>query len=108
MMYGPGAGFGWFQIAGAIIYGLFTLLFLLALAAIAFILVRFLLVATTAARLYIAKNGPLPSVTPLPDAPNPPATTTTTPIPMDAPPVAPPAPRASREPRAPEPPAAEV
>lgn len=75
-MYNFGAGFlGFF---GVIVWGLVCLLMLTVSIALIFLLVRFLLVATRAAQLYVAKNEPPRPVQPrIPAAP----TTASTPAP---------------------------
>jgi hypothetical protein len=64
---GYGWGFGPFaHIVGAIVYGLFSLFVILVVIATLFLLVRFLLVATKAAQIYVAKNSPPRPVAPEP------------------------------------------
>lgn len=59
MGYGPGLGFGGFgHFVGVIVGGLLSFFLFLVAVALIFLLVRFLLVATRAAHLYIAKNSP--------------------------------------------------
>ncbi len=62
--YGDGP-LGWFgHLIGAVVTGLFTFLVFLVAAALVFLLVRFLLVATKAAQIYVAKNTPAKPVAP--------------------------------------------
>ncbi len=73
MYRGPGPGFhDVFGILGAIVYGLFFVLCLVVAVGLIVLLVRFLLVATRAAQLYVEKNGPAkpaaPGVPPAPPA----------------------------------------
>jgi len=51
---------------GAILYGLFVLALVAVALVLAFLLARFLLVATKAARIYVEKNGGTPRVTTTP------------------------------------------
>ncbi|HXD62612.1 MAG TPA: hypothetical protein VN619_11885, partial [Lacisediminihabitans sp.] len=55
-------GYGWghhlFGIIGTFISGLFALLMLVVIVGLIFLLVRFLLVATRAAQLYVAQHEP--------------------------------------------------
>jgi predicted lipid-binding transport protein (Tim44 family) len=57
---GPGIwGLGWFgQLVSTIIGGLLALFALLVVAGLIFLLVRFLIVATRAAQLYVDNHGP--------------------------------------------------
>jgi predicted lipid-binding transport protein (Tim44 family) len=56
---GFGRGFGWLiHWIGALVWGLGSFLLFLVVVGLIFLLVRFLLHATTAAKLYIAKNSP--------------------------------------------------
>jgi cell division protein FtsN len=100
---GPGMwGLGWFgHIVGAIVGGLVSLLVLLVVAGILFLLVRFLLVATTAARIYVAKNTPAAPTDSLGDA----APATVSSPAVDSPPVDPgaPAPKKPKTPKTPPP-----
>jgi len=104
---GPGRfGGGLFGVARWLIEGLLSVFVLLVVIALLFILVRYLLIATTAAQLYVAKNSPpkAPVVNAQPDpvapaspvAPAAPvaqaAPAATKPQRMTTPPVAPPAP----------------
>ena len=84
---GPGLwGFGWFGHAvGVIVYGLFSFLVLLIIATLIFLLVRFLLVATKAAQLYVAKNSPPRPVAPVATTTAPAAAPTTTTAPATKP-----------------------
>jgi predicted lipid-binding transport protein (Tim44 family) len=92
---GPGMwGFGWFgQLVGTIIGGLLALFALLVVAGLVFLLVRFLIVATRAAQLYVDNHSPAkptahaeraasPATAP---APTTKAATTTAPAPKTAP-----------------------
>ena len=49
---------------GLIVTGLFSLFAFLIVAALLFVLVRFLLVGTKAAQIYVAKNSPEPAAAP--------------------------------------------
>jgi len=104
---GPGRfGGGLFGVVRWLIEGLLSVFVLLVVIALLFILVRYLLVATTAAQLYVAKNSPpkapvvnakpspvAPTSPVAPAAPVPPAATAATkPQRTTKPPVAPPAP----------------
>lgn len=91
-------GFGLFGLLGIIVWGFFALLALAVAVGLIFLLVRFLLVATRAAQLYISRNGrATPGVAPgAPDSPPAePATssvappTSTAPTAPTAPPTAP-------------------
>ena len=55
-MYDMGAGF--LGLAGLVVWGFFSLLALAVVIGLIFLLVRFLLVATRAAQLYVANNEP--------------------------------------------------
>ena len=56
---GPGMGFGWLlPMFASIVGGLLCLFAILVVAALIFLLVRFLLVATRAAQLYIDEHSP--------------------------------------------------
>lgn len=59
MNYGPSFdGFGGFpHLIGLAFYGIFVLIVFAALLTLAFLLARFLLVATRAAKIYVEKNG---------------------------------------------------
>ena len=57
-MFGNGYGWGAFHFIGTIVGGLVTFFMVLVVAGLVFLLVRFLLVATTAAKIYVAKNSP--------------------------------------------------
>ena len=81
--YGPG-GFGMFGgIFADILAGLVFIICFVVVVGLLFVLVRFLLVATKAAELYLAKNTPAQPVTAstaaTPATPEASATTTTTP-----------------------------
>ncbi|MHB1172497.1 MAG: hypothetical protein ACYCZY_08375 [Lacisediminihabitans sp.] len=82
MIYpGFGWGYGFASIIGGIVSGFFALLMFAVAVGLIFLLVRFLLVATRAAQLYVAKNEPPRPTVPAaaaPAAPGP-ATTTATP-----------------------------
>lgn len=70
---GHGGGFGWFgNIASSIIGGLLTLFLVLVLIGVLFLLIRFLLVATTAATIYVARHSP-PRAAPEPPSSTPPS-----------------------------------
>lgn len=73
---GPGMwGFGWFgHVVGTIIGGLLTLFVVLVIAGLVFLLVRFLIVATRAAQLYVDRHAPTTPASPTASA----APTTTT------------------------------
>jgi uncharacterized membrane protein len=59
--FGPA---GWFaHLFGMAIMGIFSLILLVVIVGLIFLLVRFLLVGTTAAQLYISKNAPAASTT---------------------------------------------
>lgn len=104
MGYGPGAfgmgGFGHF--IGALVGAAFGFFVFLVVVGLLFLLVRFLLAATKAAHIYIAKNSP--ATPPHPRTPGsgsagaayaPPATTVAPPAATVAPPAARPAPAAA-------------
>ncbi|MEQ1735450.1 MAG: hypothetical protein ABL886_03350 [Rhodoglobus sp.] len=55
---GPGFGGGIAHFASFIVTGLFCLFAFLVVAAMLFLLVRFLLIGTKAAQVYVAKNAP--------------------------------------------------
>lgn len=56
---GPGMGFGWlFHMLASIVGGLLCFFALLIVAALIFLFVRFLLVATRAAQLYVDEHSP--------------------------------------------------
>ena len=77
---GYGWGYGPFgHVVGAIVYGLFCLFMILVIVGILFLLVRFLLVATKAAQLYVTKNSAAKPVAPSA------AATTTVPLTRPAP-----------------------
>ena len=57
-MFGSGYGWGAMHFVGTIVTGLFAFFVFLVVAALIFLLVRFLLVATTAAKIYVAKSTP--------------------------------------------------
>jgi len=103
---GPGRfGGGLFGVARWLIEGLLSVFVLLLVIALVFILVRYLLIATTAAQLYVAKNSPpkapVVNAQPGPVAPRSPVAPTSPVAPRS--PVAPTSPVA---PAAPVPPAA--
>lgn len=58
MSYGPGLGFDFFHMMQLIVGGFIALFVFLVAVALVILLVRFLLVGTRAAQLYIAKNSP--------------------------------------------------
>src|SRR5690606_32240849 len=64
MDFTPPFGFAPLHLFGAIMYGLFSFLALVAAIAVVFLLVRFLLVATKAAQLYVARHEPARDTTP--------------------------------------------
>lgn len=104
MRFPHGPGFGAFGgIIDSIIAGLFFLLCFAVVVGLLFVLVRFLLVATKAAEIYVAKNGTTAPVAPSETAPvttTPVATTTAATTPIVTTPVTKPAPRT----RTPKPP----
>ena len=56
---GPRGALGWFsEIVGTLAWWLFSVLVFLAIATLLFLLARFLVAATRAAHIYIAKNSP--------------------------------------------------
>jgi predicted lipid-binding transport protein (Tim44 family) len=57
--FGPGGGL--MHLVGMAIMGIFSLVILVVIVGLIFLLVRFLLVGTTAAQLYISKNSPAKS-----------------------------------------------
>ena len=57
-MFGHGNGWGVLNVITTLVSGLFTFFVVLVAAGLIFLLVRFLLVATTAAKVYVAKNSP--------------------------------------------------
>lgn len=57
-MFGHGFGWGALNVIGTLVDGLFTFFVLLVAAGLIFLLVRFLLVATIAAKIYVARNAP--------------------------------------------------
>jgi predicted lipid-binding transport protein (Tim44 family) len=75
---GPGMwGFGWFgHLVGTIIGGLLTLFAVLVIAGLVFLLVRFLIVATRAAQLYVDRHAPAAPTSPAASAAATPTTTT--------------------------------
>ncbi len=95
---GPGRfGGGLFGAARWLIEGLLSVFVLFVVIALLFILVRYLLIATTAAQIYVAKNSPpkapVVNAQPAPVAPVAPAATAATkPRRTTKPPVTPPAP----------------
>ena len=94
-MYDMGAGVLGF--AGLVVWGFFSLLALAVGVGLVFLLVRFLLVATRAAQLYVAKNEPpKPPAAPRPSPTAPSAQTSAAPSSVSTPPVA--APSASTSP----------
>ena len=83
---GPGPFGPFAHFAMMIVGGLLWLFMLLVVIALIFLLVRFLLVATRAAQIYVAKNSPaVSSETPATTARSAPATTATTPAAKPAP-----------------------
>lgn len=64
-MYGPFDGGGFAHIIGFLVTGLFSLFTFLVAVALIFLLVRFLLVATKAAHIYVAKNSPAKPAAPV-------------------------------------------
>lgn len=82
-IYNMGAGA--LGLVGLVVWGFFSLLALAVIIGLVFLLVRFLLVATRAAQLYVQKNEPpksvapkSPATPPAPSAPTPTAPTTRT------------------------------
>lgn len=76
--YGP---FDFIHGLGLLVVGFFWLIALAVIVAVLVLLVRFLLVATRAARLYVEKNSPTAPVTPAaPASPAPTTVTPTTPV----------------------------
>ena len=61
---GYGLGHGFIGVIGALVYALFALLVLVVVVGLIFLLVRFLLVATRAAQLYVAEHEPARPVAP--------------------------------------------
>ena len=106
MRFPHGPGFGAFGgIIDSIIAGLFFLLCFAVVVGLLFVLVRFLLVATKAAEIYVAKNGTTAPVAPAATAPVTTMTAPTTSVattPVATTPVTKPAPRT----RTPKPPTA--
>ncbi|MGV8897524.1 MAG: hypothetical protein ACOH10_09520 [Rhodoglobus sp.] len=90
-MFGNGYGWGAFHFIGTLVGGLFAFFMVLVIAALIFLLVRFLLVATTAAKIYVAKNTPAKPVEPAAAEPAP----SPSPAPAAAPAPATPVPAAS-------------
>ncbi|MCU1578024.1 MAG: hypothetical protein JWP19_228 [Rhodoglobus sp.] len=80
MDFEPGMmGFGWFgHLIGVIVGALFCFFMVLVVIGLLFLFVRFLLVATTAAKIYVAKNSPARPVTPAAASTAPAATKPTT------------------------------
>lgn len=58
---GYGWGFPFGHIIMTVVSGLVSLFLILVLIGVLFLLVRFLLVATTAAKIYVARNSPPPT-----------------------------------------------
>jgi hypothetical protein len=80
-------GYGWLaHLAGAIVYGIFALLSLAIVVALVFFFVRFLLIGTRAAQLYIDLNGPPKPAKSGPRASAPAPTRAPAPAPAPAPP----------------------
>jgi hypothetical protein len=109
---GPGFGFGGFwHVIAAIFFGVGQFLALLVFLGVLFLFVRFLIVGTRAAHVYIAKNAPAaPPAAAAPAAARP-ATTAARPAPAATAPTAPTKPAAATRPttttrRTPKPPAA--
>lgn len=96
---GPGVwGFGWFgHVVGTIIGGLLTLFAVLVIAGLVFLLVRFLIVATRAAQLYVDRHAPTTPASPAASAA---ATTTAAPATTKAAPATKPTPTAATKPAA--------
>ncbi|MDF1479229.1 hypothetical protein PYV02_09065 [Leifsonia sp. H3M29-4] len=84
---GPGMwGFGWFgHVVGTIIGGLLTLFAVLVIAGLVFLLVRFLIVATRAAQLYVDRHAPTTPASPAASAAAAPTTTKAAPAPAAKP-----------------------
>lgn len=85
---GPYGGFGFFWPLGVIVWGFVSLLAFAVIVGLIFLFVRFLLIGTRAAQLYIATNEP---VRPAP----PTSSTTAAPVPAAAPAQSAPAPAAT-------------
>lgn len=99
--YGPfGGGFG--HVVFTILGGLFSLFMFLVAIALIFLLVRFLLVATKAAQIYVAKNSPAAPAKPAATTPATAASTTTATKPVAKPVTKP---RTPKPPTTPTPPA---
>ncbi|CAN5220640.1 hypothetical protein BH11ACT4_BH11ACT4_02850 [soil metagenome] len=64
MGYGPGLLGGFTHVIGALMGALFGFFIFLVVIGLVFLLVRFLLVATKAAHIYVAKNSPPPAPRP--------------------------------------------
>lgn len=89
-IYNMGAGA--LGLAGLVVWGFFSLLALAVIVGLVFLLVRFLLVATRAAQLYVQQNEPAktvapqaPAVPPVPSAPASATTPTTATVPTTKP-----------------------
>jgi hypothetical protein len=106
MRFPHGPGFGAFGgIIDSIVAGLFFLLCFAVVVGLLFVLVRFLLVATKAAEIYVAKNSatqPVATTAATPGATTPVATNTVATTPVATSPVTKPVPRT----RTPKPPTA--
>ncbi len=82
-MYYDGPGFGgpFGHLIVLILSGVFTIFVILVIIGLLFVLVRFLLVGTKAAQLYIEKNGPTTTAAKaMPVAPSNPAPAAATPV----------------------------
>jgi predicted lipid-binding transport protein (Tim44 family) len=108
MDYTPGIfGFGPFgHFIGAIVGGLLSLFLFLVVIGLLFLLVRFLLVATKAAHIYVAKNSPAapPAATPRSGSAGPAYAPKPTTVVAPTTPVATTPPKPATKPRTPKPP----
>jgi predicted lipid-binding transport protein (Tim44 family) len=106
MRFPHGPGFGAFGgIIESVVAGMFFLLCFAVVVGLLFVLVRFLLIATKAAEIYVAKNStaqPVAPATTAPAATTPVTTTTASTTPIATAPVTKPTPRT----RTPKPPTA--
>lgn len=84
---GPGMGFGWlWHMFASVVGGLLCFFAFLVVAALIFLFVRFLLVATRAAQLYVDEHSPkAPTTTPAAPAATATTTATTTRAPASKP-----------------------
>lgn len=87
------SGYPFFHFIGFIVSGVVSIFLFLVAAALIFILVRFLLVATKAAQIYVAKNSPAEPAAPIAiDTPSEPSPTPPKPATVVSPPVVSPPP----------------